>query len=157
MSGRFEESFHKIESRFKQIKQGLGLVKTDVDRELAELRAKIMAGANRDYVAAFGERMSAILMAEFLGATFVDPMTCVHIGPEGQVEEETYQLLGKELGTRGTRYVLPGFYEISTETSRRSLVEVQTSLVPLRHELREPLSTRTGLTCRDCSWQTRGW
>ncbi len=106
----FEESFHKIESRFKQIKQGLGLVKTDVDRELAELRAKIMAGANRDYVAAFGERMSAILMAEFLGATFVDPMTCVHIGPEGQVEEETYQLLGKELGTRGTRYVLPGFY-----------------------------------------------
>jgi aspartate kinase len=60
-------------------------------------------------MASRGEYLCGKLMAEYLGAKFVDPIDCIKFDEEGILDPASYELLGKQLDGLGL-FVVPGFY-----------------------------------------------
>ncbi len=113
-----DEPFHLIRERYRELAAGLE-VKSDVGGWLEEVHRAILAKASRDYVASRGEYLCARLLADYLGAGFVDTAGLVRIRDDGRVEEATYGLLGGALDREGF-YVIPGFYGSDAEGQVRT-------------------------------------
>ncbi len=105
----FSEPFRLVEQRFVEIEQALGL-EPDIARHLAQLRGELVKGVSADYVASRGEYLNGLLLAAYLDATFVDPVECIVLTPNGGVDPSSYAALGARLAEAGRRYVIPGFY-----------------------------------------------
>jgi aspartate kinase len=60
-------------------------------------------------MAARGEYFHAVLIASFLGATFVPSGECIRFGEEGQLDPASYENLASRMSGDGL-YVVPGFY-----------------------------------------------
>lgn len=97
-----------IRTRFAELANDLG-VKFDIEKHLDEMTANVAKSKTPDYMASRGEYLNGCLMAELLGATFVDPAECIKFDYEGQLDPVTYELLGKRLEGPGL-FVIPGFY-----------------------------------------------
>lgn len=97
-----------IADRFLGISRDLGL-KTDVKSILAEIESQCDKHREPDFLASRGEYINGILLAEFLGATFVDPADYVRFDDEGALDPATYEKLGERLRGDGL-FVIPGFY-----------------------------------------------
>lgn len=97
-----------IEERFTELARDLG-VNFDVARYMNEIGEKAAGIAEPDYMASRGEYLNGRLLAEYLGATFVDPAECIKFDMEGSVDPVTYELLGARLKGDGL-FVIPGFY-----------------------------------------------
>jgi aspartate kinase len=109
MGTDFAATFALVYTRFVEIAKGLSIT-TSIAGELDKFSEELKRGVTRDYVASRGEYFNGILMAEYLGAEFVDPADFVVITPAGLVAPETYARLGKRLAEPSKRYVMPGFY-----------------------------------------------
>ncbi len=96
-----------IETRFTELARELG-VKFDIDHHLREIA--LVAGAYEapDFMASRGEYLNGRLIAEVLGAEFVDPAECIKFKASGELDPATYELLGARL--HGGLFVVPGFY-----------------------------------------------
>jgi len=105
----FSAAFAQIESRFLEIERDLG-VNARMKEHLDGLAAKLREGVSPDYVASRGEHLNGLLLAEFLGAEFVDPEEYVVIQPNGNIDAQTWKLLGDRLADTTKKYVMPGFY-----------------------------------------------
>lgn len=102
--------FGLIRERYLEIERELGLGDT-MAPALEKLKQDLMApDTTRDFVASRGEWLSAILMARFLGAEFVDAADVVFFDKAGRLDAKTYEVLGERLQKNGKLYVLPGFY-----------------------------------------------
>ena len=107
----FSEPFGMIADRYLGIAADLGL-KTDIARDLEEIRKKILADGkslSASWVVSRGEYLSARLMAEFLGWEFVDAFDLIEINSLRRVTPEGYAKIGERL-RRGERFLVPGFY-----------------------------------------------
>lgn len=109
VGANFDATFALILARFCEIASELSIT-TSIATELEKFKAELKRGVTRDFVASRGEYFNGILMAEYLGADFVDPADYVVITPAGLVAAETYERLGKRLSDTSKRYVIPGFY-----------------------------------------------
>ena len=105
----FEPTFALIVERYVGIAKELAL-STSIASALEQFKAELHKGVTRDFVASRGEHFNGLLMAEYLGAEFVEPADCVIITNLGQVAPETYELLGQRMADTRKRYVMPGFY-----------------------------------------------
>lgn len=76
---------------------------------LDEIEEHIRGGATADYAASRGEFLSGLMMADLLGAKFIDPEQFVRITDDGRVDDASYDMLAREMEGDG-RFVLPGFY-----------------------------------------------
>ncbi len=103
-----DATFDIIRTRFLEIAHELK-VSSSLEKAIDEVEEKIKAGASADYAASRGEYLSGLLIAEFLGAEFVDAEKVVRLTEDGQVHENSYQLVAKFMAARKL-YVLPGFY-----------------------------------------------
>ncbi len=101
--------FRLIRDRFAAIIGELGLGSGLLD-EIDRFGDLLRRGCHRDHAASRGEYFAARLVAEFLGARFVDPAESLTIAPDGTIDPESYQVLGRQLADRQGRYVLAGFY-----------------------------------------------
>ena len=81
----------------------------DIASVLDTIEEKIKKGASADYAASRGEFLSALMMADLLDATFVDPEQFVRITDDGRVDDASYELISAQMKGEG-RFVLPGFY-----------------------------------------------
>ena len=97
-----------IAARFSELACQLG-VTYDIDAHLAEIAEEIARHEKPDYMASRGEYLNGLLIAELLGATFVDPAEYIRFDSMGRLDEASYDLLGAQLTGSG-RYVVPGFY-----------------------------------------------
>lgn len=97
-----------ISDRFSELASALGL-KFDIQKHLDEVAEQVSHHAGPDFMASRGEYLTGRLMAELLGAAFVDPAQCVKFNYEGELDPATYELLGERLQGPG-RFVIPGFY-----------------------------------------------
>ncbi len=96
-----------IADRFAELAEQL-----DVQFDILGLLDEIATQAGRgtaDYMASRGEYLNGRLMAEVLGATFVDPAECIFFKASGHFDERSYAVLGEKLRGEG-RFVVPGFY-----------------------------------------------
>lgn len=127
-----DELLSKIEARYRDIIEGLGL-DFSLSADFQEIRRQLENGANRDYAASRGEYLNAKLMAAFLGFDFIDAAELIEFQADGgcdfeKTEEKTALVLSQ------TEYaVIPGFYgtdgEGNTVTFSRGGSDVTGSLI----------------------------
>ena len=114
----FSEPYDKICIRFQELAEALS-VTLDMAGLLDEIRGEIARGAGRDYVASRGEYITGRVLADILGAVFIDPASAIKFRSDGRLDEQSYDLLKDELAGDG-RFVIPGFYGADPEGNIRT-------------------------------------
>lgn len=100
-----EEIFNEIKTRLHDIQKELGIKKPFEISE--EEKARMLASP--DYAASRGEHYSARIIAEYMGATFVETEGVLLIGPNDSIIDATYVNFRHVLSGPGI-FVIPGFY-----------------------------------------------
>lgn len=104
-----DEPFEKIENRFREIIRDLDL-NLSLEAEFSTIRLVINNRAGRDYVASRGEYLNSIILAEYLGFSFLDAEDSIFFTEEGTLDlnrtDASLQVLLEEAG----KAVIPGFY-----------------------------------------------
>lgn len=104
-----------IEERFNGLAKDLG-ASFDVRPCLEEIARRAGVDETPDYMASRGEYLNGRLIAEVLGAVFVDPAECILFREDGELDSVTYELLGARLEGEGY-FVVPGFYGATPDGS----------------------------------------
>ncbi len=97
-----------IAERFAGLARELG-TQFDVQGHLEEIAGQVRQYETADFLASRGEYLNGRLIAEVLGATFVDPAECIKFNDVGRFDPASYDLLGERLAGDGI-FVVPGFY-----------------------------------------------
>jgi len=105
----FDKQFAEIRERYLGIVRELGLDPAFIFGQLDEVESLIAAGSGPDYAASRGEYLSALIVAAFLGWTFIDAAEVVVLEEDGTIAEQTYANVAAATSPEG-RYVFPGFY-----------------------------------------------
>ena len=105
----FEETFREIGERYLGIIRGLGL-NLDLTGELETIHTQLTEGTTLDYVASRGEYLNGLIMAAYLGFTFIDAAEVIFFDKDGVFEAElTNRVMSRRL-SRCKNAVIPGFY-----------------------------------------------
>lgn len=111
--------FAMIRERYCAIRDELGL-HTDLEREFDDLRERMDHGISREELVSRGEYFSALLMAEYLGFTFIDASRWLYFFYDGTVDQEkSYAALRRLVGE--SYAVIPGFYGLMPDGKIRTL------------------------------------
>ncbi len=97
-----------IAKRFEELAKELN-IEFNVQDHLEHIANEAANYAEPDYLASRGEYLSGQLLSRLLGATFVDPAQCILFEDDGDLDPQTYDLLGDKLKGPGL-FVVPGFY-----------------------------------------------
>ncbi|HOS93731.1 MAG TPA: aspartate kinase [Armatimonadota bacterium] len=109
----FTQPLGMVRDRFRSLAADLG-VRLDVRPLLDELEAQVRTEGNRDLIASRGEYLCARIVADFLGARFVDARRAIGVARgRSQVTPDTYPRLRMLLEGEGP-VVVPGFYGSDT-------------------------------------------
>lgn len=115
----FDQVFQVICDRYISIAFNLKL-SIDLQPHFNEIKDKIINGASKDYIASRGEYLNGLLLAEYLGYTFVDAKDVILFDSKGRfLEEETDDALRKVL-LECEKAVIPGFYGAMPDGSIRT-------------------------------------
>ena len=104
----FKEDFAQIKKRYNDIITDLG-IELSLDEQFTQIEASL-ATAGREYAASRGEYLNGIVIAAYLGYTFIDAAEVIVFSEDGVMQRhETINALRSRL--RGVeRAVIPGFY-----------------------------------------------
>ena len=104
----FSEDLDRIRSRYDEIIEGLGLT-LSLEEQFAQIRSELPT-AGREYAASRGEYLNGIVIAAYLGYTFIDAADVIVFSDDGMMmRHETVAKLRERL--KGvTHAVIPGFY-----------------------------------------------
>lgn len=105
----FTEALGKIKDRYQEIIEGLEL-KLSLEKEFKSIEKNFHEKAGSDYAASRGEYLNGIIMAKYLGYTFVDAAEVIRFKEDGEHDAgETNRLMRARLeGVESA--VIPGFY-----------------------------------------------
>lgn len=105
----FDEELKAIAERYQEIIDGLGL-SLSLKKEFDTIKTQFEKKAGVQYAASRGEYLNGIIMAEYLGYTFIDAAEVIRFDEQGVfMPEETNTLLSVRLAET-ERAVVPGFY-----------------------------------------------
>lgn len=108
-TGSLKENFAFIRERFVGIVNDLGLT-FDINSVLDKTENDIVVKKSKDFTASRGEYLSAVVMAEFLGAKFVDAEDLIRFDSQGKLNED-YTDDKVKTKLKGVDFaVIPGFY-----------------------------------------------
>lgn len=111
--------FQMISDRYVSIRDECGL-STDIEGELAALRAQLERGISQDELVSRGEYFSALLMADYLGFDFLDAKLWLKFKFDGSIDQEaSYEAL--QHLAEGRSVVIPGFYGVMPDGRIRTL------------------------------------
>lgn len=108
-TGTCEKAFKAVRNRFTDIVRQLNL-NFDIDGVLDETKDRIDRENSEDFTASRGEYLAARIVAEYLGAKFIDAEDVIFFADNGSLSGEiTYKAVSA--ATAGCeRAVFPGFY-----------------------------------------------
>ncbi|GFH96142.1 aspartokinase 3 [Lachnospiraceae bacterium] len=105
----FRAELQAIRDRYRQIIDGLEL-SLSLEEEFAEIERMFLEKAGSDYAASRGEYLNGIIMAAYLGFTFVDASQVIFFDENGDFDgERTNEVLSARLAGCASA-VIPGFY-----------------------------------------------
>ncbi len=105
----YKKELAAIEARYREIIDGLGL-QLSLDQEFAVIEKNFKDRAGSNYAASRGEYLNGIIMANYLGFTFIDAATVIFFREDGSLDEaKTDEVLSARLAECETA-VVPGFY-----------------------------------------------
>ena len=99
--------YQMIRERYGDIHRELGL-RVDLEGVLDRLRSQMEQGISRDELVSRGEYLSALLMADYLGFTFVDAAQWLFFHYDGTIDQEKSYAALRALA-RDKCVVIPGF------------------------------------------------
>jgi len=104
-----DEAFDLVEARYNAIIAELGL-DLSLEEEYKKIRMSLRHHAGEDYVASRGEYLNSMILAKYLGFTFVDAEYGIFFREDGSFDDvRTYEALSALL--KDVEYaVVPGFY-----------------------------------------------
>ena len=103
------EVFDTIKGRYDAIIEGLG-IELDLTEVYEKIKHSFLHNSGRDYVASRGEYLNALILAKYLGFTFIDARKCIFFNDDGAFDaEKTNQVLSAYLA-KTPNAVIPGFY-----------------------------------------------
>jgi len=109
----FTLPWNLIRERYLEICADLGINKKPIVRELDLLEQKLRsqdADITTDYLASRGEYLCAHLMAEYLGAKFVDAFPMISFDEKYRLSAKSYTDIAAAINGENQLYVIPGFY-----------------------------------------------
>lgn len=105
----FRAELQTIRDRYQQIIDGLELP-LSLEEEFAEIERMFLEKAGSDYAASRGEYLNGIIMAAYLGFTFVDASQVIFFDENGDFDgDRTNEVLSARLAGCASA-VIPGFY-----------------------------------------------
>ena len=105
----FRAELQAIRDRYQQIIDGLELP-LSLEEEFAEIERMFLEKAGSDYAASRGEYLNGIIMAAYLGFTFVDASQVIFFDENGDFDgDRTNEVLSARLAGCASA-VIPGFY-----------------------------------------------
>ena len=108
----FSTPWTLIRERYNEICRDLGLG-DKMNADLDELENKLKnspESITTDFLVSRGEYLCARLMAQYLGAQFVDCYPLITFDEKYRISPKSYEDIAKTLGDENQLYVLPGFY-----------------------------------------------
>lgn len=104
-----DDIFDMIEKKYYGIKEALGL-KLDLKKEFDVIKENMQEENDVDYLVSRGEYLTALMLAEFLDAKFVDAKDIFKFNYDQSINmEKTNEALQKVINT-DQKIVFPGFY-----------------------------------------------
>ncbi|MDR2555850.1 MAG: aspartate kinase [Fibromonadaceae bacterium] len=106
------EPWTLIKERYLEIVRELSLQST-IREELEALEKALLIKPNElsaDFVVSRGEYLCAKIMAEFLGAKFIDAYPLIQFDSQYQITAQSYENIALALSDTDSLYVVPGFY-----------------------------------------------
>ena len=110
--------FQMICDRYIAIRDECGL-HVDIEAELAVLRRQMRAGISEEELVSRGEYFSALLMADYLGYSFLDAELWVRFRFDGSIDKEASYAALRRLAD-GRNVVIPGFYGVTPDRKIRT-------------------------------------
>lgn len=105
-----DEVFSQIEARYNGIIADLGLEGFSLQDEYDMIRIALRLRAGKDYVVSRGEYLNSMILARYLGYTFIDAEDGIFFQEDGTFDDvRSYEALSKLL-EKETYAVIPGFY-----------------------------------------------
>ena len=113
-----ESIFQMICERYIAIRDACGL-SVDIEAELDVLRQQLRSGISEEELVSRGEYFSALLMADYLGYSFLDAELWVRFRFDGTIDKEASYAALQRLA-EGRRVVIPGFYGVTPDGKIRT-------------------------------------
>ena len=110
--------FQMICDRYIAIRDECGL-NVDIEAELNVLRRQMRAGISEEELVSRGEYFSALLMADYLGYSFLDAELWVRFRFDGSIDKEASYAELRRLAD-GRNVVIPGFYGVTPDRKIRT-------------------------------------
>ena len=110
--------FQMICDRYIAIRDECGL-NVDIEAELDVLRRQMRAGISEEELVSRGEYFSALLMADYLGYSFLDAELWVRFQFDGSIDKEASYAELQRLAD-GRNVVIPGFYGVTPDRKIRT-------------------------------------
>ena len=104
-----DDIFSLIEKKYYSIKDALGL-KIDLDKEFKKIKDDISEDNDTDYLVSRGEYLTALMLAEYLGAEFVDAKDIFKFNYDQTINMEKTNEAFKNIKVSDNKIVFPGFY-----------------------------------------------
>ncbi|MGM9974524.1 MAG: aspartate kinase [Clostridiaceae bacterium] len=101
--------FVKIIDRYNEIIKGLD-IELSLDKEYEEIKNNILNTKNKDYIASRGEYLNGIILANYIGFTFVDAKDMILFNEDGSFNPEDTDLSVYNTLKDIEYAVVPGFY-----------------------------------------------
>ena len=110
--------FQMICDRYIAIRDECGL-HVDIEAELDVLHRQMRAGISEEELVSRGEYFSALLMADYLGYSFLDAELWVRFQFDGSIDKEASYAALRRLAD-GRSVVIPGFYGVTPDRKIRT-------------------------------------
>ena len=105
----FDNIYSIIENKFLKIATELN-IKFDIKKELDSLKKEMNKNIDEDYLISRGEYLTGLLMAEYLGYTFIDPKNLIYFSYDGKIDYKKSKLAFEEIIKNNDKILIPGFY-----------------------------------------------
>lgn len=104
-----ENIFNIIKLKYLGIKNELNL-KLDLENEFKKIEKKLVKNVNLDYLVSRGEYLSALCLAEYLDADFIEAKDVILFNYNGEINFEKSKEALKNKIKSERKIVIPGFY-----------------------------------------------
>ena len=134
----YKRILDQIKKRYTDIIDGLEL-NLNLDFEFSKIEENFLNKVGRDYAASRGEYLNGLIMANYLGFTFVDAADVIRFDADGNfLSEETNEEMREHLASL-KQAVIPGLEQSTPSPAAAPISQVPS--LPVRSRL---ISMRTG-------------
>ncbi|MCL2784736.1 MAG: aspartate kinase [Propionibacteriaceae bacterium] len=117
--GDYGPTLALIKTRYTEIADELG-VNVDLNTEFVTIEEHLTAADDAQYFASRGEYLNSLLIAAYLGWTFVDAAAVIRFTDSGDLDADQTDRLLKEALLTVDRAVVPGFYGATAQGKIRT-------------------------------------